>query len=314
LIKVGRLDEAREVLSALDNLPLDSEEITIKMREMEENLAIAGESRFGDIFRNGPRRLFHRTCLAASGQLFQQLSGINTLAFYIDVIFQQDLGLSAQDASILGAAVFLWAAVTSPIGVLTVDRLGRRKLMMIAALGMGVSMAILSGTVSQSNNRAAIIVAGTFIFVFIGFFPVGFLGLTFLYASEISPLSHRVPITSISTGTAWLFNFVIAEITPVGFANLGSRYYIVYAVFNFCLLLPGVYFFFPETSGRSLEEVDEIFLKSKSIFDTVRVAKALPKDYHLPHEEGTLEGQVSESVRHDKPLAQQRETVSDSEK
>ena len=62
--------------------------------------------------------------------------------------------------------------------------------------------------------------------------------MTFLYASEISPLSVRVPITSVSTGTAWLFNFVVAEITPVGFANLKWKYYIVYAVINFCLILP----------------------------------------------------------------------------
>jgi hypothetical protein len=89
-----------------------------------------------------------------------------------------------------------------------------------------------------------------------------FLGLTFLYASEVAPLSVRVPITSISTGTAWLFNFMVAEVSPVGFASIGSKFYIVWAVLNLALIFPckintqfeirfikltviGVYLFFP---------------------------------------------------------------------
>lgn len=124
------------------------------------------------------------------------------------------------------------------------------------------------------------------------------MGLTFLYASEISPLSVRVPITSISTGTAWLFNFLVAEITPVGFATIKYRYFIVYACINFLLILPctlcfrmrtsdprrratnnfiAVYFFWPETAGRSLEEVDKIFIQSHNILDPVRVSKRLPR-------------------------------------
>lgn len=110
--------------------------------------------------------------------------------------------------------------------------------MMFAAVGMGCCMSVLAGTVSAPQNRAAIIVAGVAIFMFSLFFPTGFLGLTFLYAAEISPLSVRVPITSLSTGTAWLYNFVVAEITPVGFATIKSRYYIVYATVNFGLILP----------------------------------------------------------------------------
>lgn len=132
-----------------------------------------------------------------------------------------------------------------------------------------------------------------------------FLGLTFLYASEIAPLSVRVPVTSISTGTAWLFNFMVAEVTPVGFSTIGYRFYIVWAVLNLCLILPckfqslrqrlhsihpaksghadnfliGVYFFFPETSGRSLEEVDEIFESTSSVFSAVSVANKLPRKH-----------------------------------
>lgn len=110
--------------------------------------------------------------------------------------------------------------------------------MLVAAFGMGMCMAVVAGTSSQSGNTAAVGAAAAFIFLFSLFFPVGFLGLTFLYASEISPLSMRVPITSISTGSAWLFNFVVAEITPTGFDTIHWRYYIIYACINWFLILP----------------------------------------------------------------------------
>lgn len=132
-----------------------------------------------------------------------KMSGINALAFYITTIFHSYLGVTNTQARILGASVFTFQTICSPIGVLTVDRFGRRKLMVTAALGMGVCMAVFAAGASQPNNRAAVGTAGAFIFLFSLFFPVGFLGLTFLYAAEVSPLSHRVPITSLSTGSAW---------------------------------------------------------------------------------------------------------------
>ncbi|CCD57061.1 hypothetical protein BofuT4_P143230.1 [Botrytis cinerea T4] len=142
---------------------------------------------------------------------------------------------------------------------------------------MGSCMAIIAGTSSQITNTSCVIVAAVFIFMFSLFFPTGFLGLTFLYASEVAPLSVRVPITAMSTGSAWIFNFIVAEITPVGFATIGWRYYMVYACINLFLILPGVYLFFPETNGRHLEEVDQIFLRSKNLLDTVRVSKCMPR-------------------------------------
>ncbi|KAJ4387423.1 hypothetical protein N0V93_008015 [Gnomoniopsis smithogilvyi] len=277
LIRKGRIEEARHTIAALKGIEANDEGITDDIAEIEDSLALVGQAKFTDVFRNGELRLFHRTCLAAAGQMFQQMSGINALAFYQATIFEDDLGLPATTARIIAASVFTWQTLCSPIGVLTVDRFGRRKLMLFAALGMGISMAVIAGGSSQPNNSSAIAAAAAFIFMFSLFFPTGFLGLTFLYAAEIAPLSHRSSITAISTSSAWLFNFVVAEITPVGFSTIGYRYPIVYACINLFLTLPCVYFLFPETNGRHLEEVDLIFTQSKSVFDTVSIAKRLPR-------------------------------------
>lgn len=65
-------------------------------------------------------------------------------------------------------------------------------------------------------------------------------------------------------------------VTPVGFANIGYRYWIVYAVIC-AVIVPTVYFFFPETADLSLEELDEVFARSKSIFDPPKIAQAMRK-------------------------------------
>lgn len=201
LIKKHRVDEARAVLADLNNTDPSAGELNEYILEIQLSLELAGQAKFREIFRNGPLRLFQRTCLACAAQCFQQMGGINALAFYQTTIFAEDLGLPIITARIVSASVFTWQMLCSPIGVLTVDRFGRRKLMLFSAFGMGLCMAVVAGTSSQSHSTAAVGVAATFIFLFSLFFPTGFLGLTFLYAAEISPLSYRVPITALSTGT-----------------------------------------------------------------------------------------------------------------
>ena len=110
--------------------------------------------------------------------------------------------------------------------------------MMIGAAGMGLCMAVIAGCVSQTTNKASLGVATAFVYLFSPFFVTGFLGLAFLYSSEIVPLSVRTPITALSKCSTWVFNFVVAEITPVGFTNLGYKYFIIYACINLCLILP----------------------------------------------------------------------------
>lgn len=208
LVLHGRKEEAREVLSALEDLPSHDPVVEASLAEISESVAIAGQGRFLDLLKNGELRLLNRMCLAFCGQMFQQLSGINALGFYQATIFEENLGFDKTIARVLSGSVFTFQTLCSPIGVLTVDRFGRRKLMMASAVGMGTCMAIIAGTIGETQSTACLGVATAFLFLFSLFFPVGFLGMTFLYASEISPLTYRVPITAISTGSAWIFKSV----------------------------------------------------------------------------------------------------------
>lgn len=184
--------------------------------------------------------------------------------------------MDAVKSRILAAAMGLMQPLGGFFAFYTIDRLGRRPLMLWSAGAMSVCMAILAGTTSPqaANNTAALVVAVIALYCFQFIFTVGYSGLTFLYAAEMAPLQVRAAVSAVSTATVWVFNFLLAEVTPVGFASIGNKYYIVFAVAN-AIIVPSVYFFFPETKGRLLEEIDEIFAQSKSIFDPPRVARRM---------------------------------------
>ncbi|KAJ5592035.1 uncharacterized protein N7459_002404 [Penicillium hispanicum] len=276
LVKKGRVPEARHILAALADVEPGSEQITTDIRDIETSLALSGSGSFKDMLKMGEQRLFHRTVLAAMGQMFQQMCGINLITFYATTIFEQYLHLSPLQSRILAASMCLTQPLGGFLAYFTIDRLGRRVLMLSSAVGMSVSMAILAGTTSVTNNTGSLIAAVVFLFVFEFIFTVGYSGLTFLYATEVAPLQLRAAISAVSTSAVWMFNFLLAEVTPVGFDMISYRYYIIFAVLN-AAIVPTVYFFFPETNGRSLEEIDEIFLQSRSIFDPPRIARTMPK-------------------------------------
>ena len=75
--------------------------------------------------------------------------------------------------------------------------------MLFGAAGQAASMAVLAGTTSVTGNATLGIVAAVFLFVFNSFFAVGWLGMTWLYPAEITPLSIRAPANAISTTANW---------------------------------------------------------------------------------------------------------------
>jgi len=76
LLKKGRTEEAIQVLSALEGVPEDDPQVRIDVEEITVSLAITGKGHFSDIFKPNELRLFNRACLAAAGQMFQQMSGM----------------------------------------------------------------------------------------------------------------------------------------------------------------------------------------------------------------------------------------------
>lgn len=144
-----------------------------------------------------------------------------------------------------------------------------------SAAGNTICLALIASLGSQAGNISAAHGAVFFIFLFHFSYIIGFGGIPYLYASEIAPMHLRSTISSFSISISWAISILVANVTPVAFNNMGQRYFLIYAGFN-AAMVPAIFYLFPETSGRSLEEIDEIFTLSKSLLDAVPTAKKLP--------------------------------------
>ncbi|KAK1996596.1 general substrate transporter [Colletotrichum falcatum] len=276
LVKQERFEDAKKVMAALGGLPEDSEVVNEEL-SLIRDAYVEEQHQAGSVFAMGPERQFHRAVLAIGIAVLAQMSGINIVTFYSTTIFQQQLGYSPTESRIFSASIQVWQFIAAGFAVVLIDRFGRRKLLMAGALGMCVAQTSLAGLMSDLASKPAAEAAILFYFVAMFFFPVGLFLLPFMYAAEIAPLNIRAQVTAISACANWLFNFLVAEVSPHALERIGYRYYIVYAcitLFTFLVL----FFFYPETKGRTLEEIDDVFVQSKSIWDPVKIEKILPKN------------------------------------
>lgn len=280
LILQGREEEAKDVIAAIADVDITDKYVENEFRAIKETTEEMSKGTYADVFATDRNRTLHRTIIAYVNQMFQQISGINLITYYAAKIYS-DLGMTPFISRLLAALNGTEYFIASWPAVFLVERVGRRKLMLFGAAGQAATMAILAGVNSRPTEKPFQIAGIVFLFVFNTFFAIGWLGMTWLYPAEITPLRTRAPANALSTSSNWIFNFMVVMITPVAFQNIKYQTYIVFAVIN-AFMVPCVYFFFPETAYRSLEEMDSIFQKVhgwKGAFTVVHQARVEPRRY-----------------------------------
>ncbi|KAI0720264.1 general substrate transporter [Cerioporus squamosus] len=261
LAKHGRNAEALAVISALDGKPPSDAGVMQTYHGIRE--AIAAETQFGsdatplrEVFTGGRSQNFRRAFLGVVIQCFQQITGINIITYYATLLFER-LGIDDVKARIIAACNGTEYFLASLVAIFLIDRVGRRPLMLFGSIGQTITMVLLAvlGSIDTSGTQVA---SAVLLFVFNSFFAVGWLGMTWLYPAEIVGLRIRAPANAFSTASNWTFNFMVVMVTGPSFNNISWGTYIVFAALN-ALIIPVVYFFFPETAGRSLEDMDVVF-------------------------------------------------------
>ncbi|KAJ2985227.1 hypothetical protein NUW58_g5648 [Xylaria curta] len=280
LASVGQMDKATANLAALRNLPEDRHAIQTEMPQIESAIegAVNQKGSLMEMFsKDDNERLFYRFCLCFGLQFFQQACGGGLISIYISTIFEENLGLGTINSKVLAASGLTWKFLCCFLAFYAIDRLGRRSVFMISGTGMSLCMAALAVSSSfGSENYSASIASAFLLFFFNVFYPLGFLGGNFLYCTEVAPVHLRVAMSAISTANHWLWNFVIAFVTPVALSTIGYRYYIIYAVIS-ALIPIGVFFFYPETMNRNLELLNSVFKDASSPWEIVRMSQKLPQ-------------------------------------
>ncbi|KAH7385498.1 general substrate transporter [Phaeosphaeria sp. MPI-PUGE-AT-0046c] len=275
LVNKNRSEEARASLAAFKALDPHDPEISTELSGIEMALEETGRSaaKLSDIFTMGKDKLFYRFSLCIFLQFLQQMCGSNLISTYSTIIFQQGLGLDGETSRILSGGALTWKFFSCFVAFFTIDRFGRRALFMFSGAGMaGCMLALAVASSFPKTNLSAQVASAFFVFLFNFFIPIGFLGANFLYCAEVAPTRLRVAMSGISTANHWLWNFVVNMVTPVAIETIGWKYYLVFLIIS-ALILPVVYFGYPETMGRSLEELEMMFAEGKSIPAIVRMSK-----------------------------------------
>jgi len=215
-----------------------------------------------------------KTILGTSMQMMQQWTGVNFI-FYYSTPFLASTG--AISNTFLISLVFTLVNVCStPISFYTVEKFGRRPLLVWGALGMLICqflVAIIGVTVgfnktfvnaageTRAVNISAVNAQIAFIAIFIFFFASTWGPGAWIVIGEIFPLPIRSRGVALSTSSNWLWNTIIAVITPymVGTdeGNLKSSVFFIWGGLCTCAFVYA-WFLVPETKGLSLEQVDKM--------------------------------------------------------
>jgi MFS family permease len=211
----------------------------------------------------GPPGLLRRMVLGAWMLAMTQLSGINITSYYMTYVFIHALNFSVLRSRILSATGSIVYLIFSILAYGIIERWGRRTVIMISSFGCAVCWVMV--TIMQAlavsdpiHSQAYGIVAVVFFFVFWAAFGMGLLPVPWLYPTEINALEKRTMAAAVAVCTNWLLNYMVAEVTPLGIATLGWWFWIIWAVIC-AAFIPIVYFFYPETANRSLEDIDRFF-------------------------------------------------------
>lgn len=290
LLSKGRREEAVFVLAALNDVPIDDEGVDEEATAIQDAVEKVSKKQISmkEVFTGGKTQHFRRMLIGSSTQFFQQFTGCNAAIYYSTVLFEQTIGLTGKLPLILGGVFATIYALSTIPSFFLIEKLGRRNLFLIGATGQGCSFIITFGCLVKDTTQNAK-GAAVGLFLFIVFFAFTILPLPWVYPPEINPLRTRTVASAISTCTNWLTNFAVVMFTPVFIANARWGCYLFFAVMNF-IFVPIIFFFYPETAGRSLEEMDIMFAKAHVEKKPVwRVAQTMPKMNHREVERAAVE-------------------------
>ncbi|ETI22302.1 hypothetical protein G647_06376 [Cladophialophora carrionii CBS 160.54] len=273
LMRKGKYEEALEVLAALEGhgATVDSPSVRAQydiIKDVLDKEHAQTYTWWQLLTGRGPSGVVRRMILGAWMQAMNQISGINVTSYFQTYIFIHAINLSELLARILAAAGSVDYLIFSFLAWFVIERYGRRRVMMTSAAACCTCWTIITIALGLSETGKGDAyklgaLATTFFFVFFASFGMGVLGVPWLYPTEINHISFRGKGASLAMATNWIMNYMVAQVTPPGIANLGYKFWIIWAVLCFSFI-PTTYFFYPETSNRTLEDIDRYFAEHRN--------------------------------------------------
>ncbi|KAF2661041.1 general substrate transporter [Lophiostoma macrostomum CBS 122681] len=203
----------------------------------------------------------HRLLICVLVGFMIQWAGNGIVSYYLAPILKSVGITSSVSQAGINLGLQVWNAILAGAGAVAVERYGRRPLWLISALGMLASFTIitaLSAVFANPGIKAAGSAVVAFLFVFFGFYDIAFTPLSVAYPVEILPYSLRTKGFSITLTVIFVAGFFNQYVNPIALGAIQWKFYFVYIGTLIAMILI-IYFLFPETKGRTLEEIALVF-------------------------------------------------------
>ena len=273
---MGRVDEAVAVLASIQaggdvNDPLvvaEWEEITTILAAERE-----GQQGWRRFFLNG---MWKRTFAGTSVQAWQQLSGANVMTYYVVYIFDM-AGLTGNIGLISSGVQYAVFIVGTAATFFFIDVTGRRPLLIYGAVCMGICMFVVGGILGSygtflpdgldGNLSVRVQVTGSpaytviaFCYILVLTYSLTLAPIAWVYAAEVWSLETRATGMALASVANWLFNFAIGLFIPPAFQNISWKLFIIFGILCMGAAVQA-FFTYPETAGKTIEEVEMLFSK-----------------------------------------------------
>jgi sugar porter (SP) family MFS transporter len=240
----GRMKEAEDVLRATGDEHADAD-----LEEIVASLHLERGAKSEPLFT---RRYTFPIFLAISIGMFNQLSGINAVLYYLNDIFAK-AGFDKVSGDLQAVAVGATNLIFTILAMSVIDKIGRKKLLLIGSIGTAIAQAGVAAIFLTGSHQNLLVWC---LAMFIAFFAFSQGAVIWVYLSEVFPNRVRAKGQSLGSFTHWIMNALISGVFPVLAAKSGG---IPFLFFSAMMLLQFVVVLstYPETKGYSLEEMQK---------------------------------------------------------
>ncbi|CAK3979295.1 High-affinity glucose transporter [Lecanosticta acicola] len=249
--------------------------------EIKEWLDIERASKQVSYFELFTPKYLNRTHIGLFTQIWSQLTGMNVMMYYITYVFTM-AGLTGNTLLVSSSIQYIINVVMTVPGLIWIDRVGRRPMLLFGSTFMAIWLfantgllatygtdpgpggvnGIAEASVSITGAPSKAVIACSYLFV--ASYAPTWGPVSWAYVPELYPNHLRGKAVALATSGNWIFNFALGYFVPPAFVNIKWKTYLLFAIFCVAMTIH-VFFVFPETAGKPLEEVTEMFEDPKGI-------------------------------------------------
>ena len=258
LILKGKEEKATNIL---ERIYTSSKEALFQLTETKSVLSSESKSEWKLFLQPGiSKAVIIGVCIAVLGQFM----GVNAVLYYGPSIFE-NAGLSGGDSLFYQVLVGLVNTLTTVLALVIIDKVGRKKLVYYGVSGMVISLVLIATYFIYGESWG---ISSIFLLIFFLFYvfccAVSICAVVFVLLSEMYPTRVRGLAMSIAGFALWIGTYLIGQLTPWMLQNLTpAGTFILFAIMCVPYMLI-VWKLVPETTGKSLEEIERYWMKNKN--------------------------------------------------